>query len=313
MAKENPFWKPVKPNKNIKPTRLFGYTVNPSPRPNFIMKPRIPTPVTPVKLSLYPKRTMNEVKLIDRNPWGDADRDKVHNYFDCRPLNRYKQDKMSPIRKTLTKKEAGLIRGVIETQKRVMEKPSSAKKMMKEIMEANLRIEKPKVKEKRIQYKQEWDEVMREVLAERKIQKEVEHVKERLLIEGRKAARAAAHKERMKEENKKREEIMKRREERDAIEREKELKREEKYEKRRKELEETINKEQQKTEDFLKKIIEYEQQPRLTAAERREKEYNDVMEENRKIKEESERLTPEQEKEVETFAEGSAQDILDIL
>jgi len=44
-------------------------------------------------LKSYPKRTKAEVKLIDRNPFGDKDKDRVPNWFDCKPLNRKKQGK----------------------------------------------------------------------------------------------------------------------------------------------------------------------------------------------------------------------------
>jgi hypothetical protein len=45
----------------------------------------------PVRLSIYPKRTRNEIKLIDKNPFGDYDKDRVPNLFDCRPMNRFRQ------------------------------------------------------------------------------------------------------------------------------------------------------------------------------------------------------------------------------
>ena len=52
--------------------------------------------IKPVKLkffneSIYPKRSKAEWKLIDRNPFGDTDKDRVPNWFDCKPLNRKKQ------------------------------------------------------------------------------------------------------------------------------------------------------------------------------------------------------------------------------
>jgi hypothetical protein len=50
----------------------------------------------PVKLkffntSKFPKRSKAEWKLIDKNPFGDTDKDRVPNWFDCKPLNRKKQ------------------------------------------------------------------------------------------------------------------------------------------------------------------------------------------------------------------------------
>jgi hypothetical protein len=65
------FWKPIKPTK-IKLKPLF----------------------TPIKLSQYPARTKSEWRLIDKNPFGDRDRDRVPNIFDCKPLNKKKQSYM---------------------------------------------------------------------------------------------------------------------------------------------------------------------------------------------------------------------------
>jgi len=50
----------------------------------------------PVKLkffntSKFPKRSKAEWRLIDRNPFGDTDKDRVPNWFDCKPLNKSKQ------------------------------------------------------------------------------------------------------------------------------------------------------------------------------------------------------------------------------
>ena len=41
--------------------------------------------------SSFPKRSQKEWKLIDRNPFGDTDKDGVPNFFDCKPLNKKKQ------------------------------------------------------------------------------------------------------------------------------------------------------------------------------------------------------------------------------
>lgn len=38
------------------------------------------------------KRTKAELRIIDKNPLGDADRDGVLNMFDCKPLNKKWQD-----------------------------------------------------------------------------------------------------------------------------------------------------------------------------------------------------------------------------
>ena len=60
------FWKPIRPIKN-----KFNLSIN-----------------------IYPKRTKKEVKLVDKNPFGDSDKDKVMNWFDCKPLNKRNQDKI---------------------------------------------------------------------------------------------------------------------------------------------------------------------------------------------------------------------------
>ena len=43
----------------------------------------------------FPKRSQKEWKLIDKNPFGDTDGDRVPNWFDCKPLNKKKQGKFS--------------------------------------------------------------------------------------------------------------------------------------------------------------------------------------------------------------------------
>ena len=75
----------------------------------------------PIKLkffnaSLYPRRSKAEWKLIDRKPFEDTDRDGVPNWFDCKPLNRKKQDF-----KTMEKIRSGEIK-VDPTIKKHMEK-----------------------------------------------------------------------------------------------------------------------------------------------------------------------------------------------
>ena len=47
--------------------------------------------VQPVKTSMYPARTMQEKRLIAKNPYGDKDRDGVPNYLDCKPKNKKEQ------------------------------------------------------------------------------------------------------------------------------------------------------------------------------------------------------------------------------
>ena len=50
-----------------------------------------PNAFLPPKLSGYPKRSKQENRLIDRDAFGDADRDGVPNVFDCKPLNKKMQ------------------------------------------------------------------------------------------------------------------------------------------------------------------------------------------------------------------------------
>jgi hypothetical protein len=95
------FWKPGKINK--KPSNPLFHPKyipmqskvrsvhSPSPSPS----PFTPKFIQPVKLKKYPTRTKSERRLIDKNPWGDKDKDGVPNIFDCRPMNRKKQDKMT--------------------------------------------------------------------------------------------------------------------------------------------------------------------------------------------------------------------------
>lgn len=98
--KEVIFWKPVKSKFNIKP--IFQPTpfkpIKPLPLPpkqNPVPYPAKPLPMkfhskpfSPVNLKAYPpKRTKQEWKLIDRNPYGDKDKDKLMNFFDCKPAN----------------------------------------------------------------------------------------------------------------------------------------------------------------------------------------------------------------------------------
>jgi len=48
-------------------------------------------PFSFAKLSSFPKRSRTENRLIDKNPFRDTDKDKVMNFFDCKPLNKKKQ------------------------------------------------------------------------------------------------------------------------------------------------------------------------------------------------------------------------------
>lgn len=69
------FWK-----SNIKNTNKVSF------------KPSAKKPLfSPVKLTKYPARTKSEWRLIDKNPFGDKDKDRVLNIFDCKPLNKRKQ------------------------------------------------------------------------------------------------------------------------------------------------------------------------------------------------------------------------------
>ena len=79
--------------KKQKPTTTFWKPVKSTKIKSNINYPKSFSSVKPVKLSIYPKRTAKEVRLIDKNPWSDTDRDKVPNFFDCKPLNKKKQGK----------------------------------------------------------------------------------------------------------------------------------------------------------------------------------------------------------------------------
>ena len=62
---------------------------------NLIFKPT-KKKAKPAKLnffnaSSFPKRSKAEWKVIDKNPFGDKDGDRVPNMFDCKPLNKNKQ------------------------------------------------------------------------------------------------------------------------------------------------------------------------------------------------------------------------------
>ena len=89
--------------------------------------------VSPVNLKSYPSRTKREIKLIDKNPWGDKDRDGVKNWFDCRPLNKHKQGKFE---KEEIRKEYKLPKKTTRFQKhiiRVIEKDPTLREKMKGI------------------------------------------------------------------------------------------------------------------------------------------------------------------------------------
>ena len=76
----------------------------------------------PIKLvffnpSKFPSRSRAEWKIIDRNPFGDTDRDGVPNWFDCKPLNRKKQgwvgkDDIREIKESESNKRLRLKRGL---------------------------------------------------------------------------------------------------------------------------------------------------------------------------------------------------------
>jgi hypothetical protein len=174
MVKINSFWQPVKPNKNIKPTRLFGFEMNPKLRTNFDLKPRAPiTPVSfgnsrkyirvqPINIKLYPLKTKKEIKLIDKNPFGDRDKDKVPNIFDCRPLNRKKQD-FFPYRKASDRKKIKkrgkkisgrrptLLKKIKETEPFYPNKKSDRTKIINKPHSPDLRKRKPLMTEEELE------------------------------------------------------------------------------------------------------------------------------------------------------------------
>ena len=89
MKKQNN--KPITSFWNMKPVKVNNINrLKNNSKPSFS-----PKFIQPVNLKQYSSRTKQEIKLIDKNPWGDKDRDKVPNIFDCKPLNKNKQDKMT--------------------------------------------------------------------------------------------------------------------------------------------------------------------------------------------------------------------------
>ena len=88
----NPFWSPIKKAQKSNPSNFFN--LKPKPK-HTITKPfftvNLKSLKGPVNLNTYPVRTKTEIKLIDKNPFGDKDKDKVPNIFDCKPLNKKKQ------------------------------------------------------------------------------------------------------------------------------------------------------------------------------------------------------------------------------
>jgi len=95
------FWKPIKSKKKSKKivkTPFFGMNVKPVKTPFFgmnvkpIVNSRLGIGIKPVHIV---KKDLNwaQAKRVypKLNPFGDADKDKVINKFDCRPFNKKKQ------------------------------------------------------------------------------------------------------------------------------------------------------------------------------------------------------------------------------
>lgn len=66
------------------------------------------------KLGKYPRRTVRENRIIAKNPYGDVDKDKVMNWYDCRPSIRKKQDFLPAVTKKTMKRYGGQIQKEIE-------------------------------------------------------------------------------------------------------------------------------------------------------------------------------------------------------
>lgn len=79
----------IKP-KPFKVKPLIPKLLTPKPYKSILKKTNTPKYFN-TKLNIYPKRTKREIKLIDKNPWKDFDKDGVINIFDCRPMNKRKQ------------------------------------------------------------------------------------------------------------------------------------------------------------------------------------------------------------------------------
>jgi hypothetical protein len=127
----------------------------------------------PVKLSFYPNRTKSELRLIDKRPWRDTDKDRVPNIFDCKPLNRNRQGwTKAGWRATLNEKkstykklrEAGIPLGVayrVRSWRPTRVKDVIAgERMTWEIKQEKERIKKTGLKTppSELEYKRQWRE-----------------------------------------------------------------------------------------------------------------------------------------------------------
>ena len=79
------FWNPLKNTKQQ----------SKQSNPNFLNFGPRQVSTSPVKLGQYNVRTKREIKIIDRDPWGDKDRDGVVNWLDCRPSNKKKKESLT--------------------------------------------------------------------------------------------------------------------------------------------------------------------------------------------------------------------------
>lgn len=90
--KEVSFWKPLNRRKPLRPKsplrpRPFGFDPNPL---------RIKFPKNNLfDFKIYPARSKSELRLIDINPLGDKDKDGLMNWFDCKPGDKKRRDKIN--------------------------------------------------------------------------------------------------------------------------------------------------------------------------------------------------------------------------
>lgn len=105
------------------------------------------TNFAPSKVNIYPTRTKSEQRLIDANPWGDADHDGVPNWFDCRPKDRTQQGFMTKV----TKKSLKRYRPQVERIVKKMERRLAPLQSELEEIGEKIQAEKQKIGQKRAQ------------------------------------------------------------------------------------------------------------------------------------------------------------------
>jgi hypothetical protein len=97
------FFSPINMDKHsimkfpVVKNKPFAINLNSHIQPNFF------------NANKYPTRSKAELRLIDKDPWGDKDRDRVPNFFDCKPLNRKKQGMLQNIQQAAQKAGSAML------------------------------------------------------------------------------------------------------------------------------------------------------------------------------------------------------------